>query len=174
MSGPTPNPTACKGLPGHPGEIRRNPAPLGERTQTPQEVGKGLWTWDSPPSWSHHLGGGWVEGEGWVEDSLGHRRSQQGWGQVPPQEAKQEWGHWGIGELRAGSAEASPSCLLWPGLGRNAPIYEKPWGFPSFSRLQPGGFLRPDWVTVREVLKSLHTHHFPGTLSSPPVSSCPE
>lgn len=106
---------------------------------------------------------------GWVEEGLGAQEEPAGVVAGAVTRAGR-----GTGELRPGSAEAARSCLLWPGLGRNSHIYERPWGSSPFSRLQPGGFLRPDWVTGWEVLKSLDTHRYPGTLPSPPVSSCPE
>lgn len=80
------------------------------------------------------------------------------------------WGP-GVGELRAGSAEAAPPVSSGLGLGERHPFMKSPKVLPPW-QARRGGFLRPDWVTACESSSvSSHTWppwHTPSTVSSGP------
>lgn len=58
------------------------------------------------------------------------------------------WGP-GVGELRAGSAEAAPPVSSGLGLGETHPFMKSPKVLPLW-QARRGGFLGPDWVTAWE------------------------
>lgn len=149
-------------LPGRLGEYRRQPGSLrkeatltkklerdtGPGTQQPLEVGRG--------------------GSGAQEEPAGMVAGSRGW-----EEQRAGWGRGGVESwIHRGRPLLSP-LPPWAREKRSTDL-PKALRFLPLREAPARSFLGPDWVTVWGVLKSRHTHDFPGTLPSPPPSSCPE
>lgn len=148
MSILTPNPL----FPGHLQENRRNPTPLGRGPTLPKKVERGPGIAPTLPS---HL---WERRE-----ELGPRR-----GQWMGEDTK------GKGMVRAEICRAIPTpagAWAWDSFSTDL---SKTLGFLPLPQNPVHSCWRANWGRVGEVLRSLHTCHFPSTFPSRPASSPPE